>query len=170
MIGGNVKQHCDVAIECLRQVDLVAGQFQHVDPACRKRRLREDRQADIAAHQAGDARGLQDVVDERGSRRLAVGAGDADDLVRWKIAAGLREEFDIADDGNAGGARLRRERVGVERHAGGHDERVEAGEVVKGGDREKPLPFRGGVGVGATGVGLDETLPTPNPSLEGEGL
>ena len=37
----------------------------------------------------------------------------------------------------------------------------------------KPLPFRGGVGVGAVPkhVGLDETdIPHPNPSPEGEGL
>ncbi|MBB4153686.1 glycyl-tRNA synthetase beta chain [Sphingomonas jinjuensis] len=34
----------------------------------------------------------------------------------------------------------------------------------------KPLPFRGGVGVGATSAGLGETGPTPNPSPEGEGL
>ena len=34
---------------------------------------------------------------------------------------------------------------------------------------EKPLLFRGGVGVGDTGDGLGETSPTPNPSPEGEG-
>ena len=34
----------------------------------------------------------------------------------------------------------------------------------------KPLPFRGGVGVGDAGVDLCETSPTPNPSPEGEGL
>jgi ribonuclease R len=34
----------------------------------------------------------------------------------------------------------------------------------------KPLPFRGGVGVGAASDGLGETRPTPNPSPEGEGL
>ncbi|MFC3579850.1 DNA replication/repair protein RecF [Sphingomonas hylomeconis] len=35
----------------------------------------------------------------------------------------------------------------------------------------KPLPFRGGVGVGEYGnAGLGETAPTPSPSPEGEGL
>jgi len=34
----------------------------------------------------------------------------------------------------------------------------------------KPLPFRGGVGVGDAGDGLGETPPHPNPSPEGEGL
>jgi len=34
----------------------------------------------------------------------------------------------------------------------------------------KPLPFRGGVGVGDAGVDLCEASPTPNPSPEGEGL
>ena len=35
---------------------------------------------------------------------------------------------------------------------------------------KKPLPFRGGVGVGITSAGLGEISPTPNPSPEGEGL
>ncbi|HEU4961924.1 MAG TPA: glutamine-hydrolyzing carbamoyl-phosphate synthase small subunit [Sphingomonas sp.] len=39
------------------------------------------------------------------------------------------------------------------------------------GDDGKPLPFRGGVGVGHVGAGvLGETSPTSNPSPEGEGL
>ena len=91
-------------------------------------------------------------------------------LCGGKVGAGQREEFDVADDGDASRACLGGERVGVERNAGGHDQGVEAGQIVEGGDRQKPLPFRGGVGVRATGVGLDETLPTPNPSPEGEGL
>ncbi len=38
------------------------------------------------------------------------------------------------------------------------------------GRADKPLPFRGGVGVGDTGVALGETRPTPNLSPEGEGF
>ncbi len=35
---------------------------------------------------------------------------------------------------------------------------------------DEPLPFRGGVGVGESGVGLGETSTTPNPSSKEEGL
>ncbi len=54
--------------------------------------------------------------------------------------------------------------------AGALDPSLNAGDVVID---HKPLPFRGGVGVGAvpTLVGLGETdTPRPNPSPEGEGL
>ena len=129
MIGRDVEQHRDVAVEALGQVDLVARQFEDIDAAFGERVLRQDRQADVAAHQARHARGLEDVVDQRGGGRLAVGAGDADDLVRRKVGAGAGEQFDVADDLDPGLARALRDRVAVERQAGGDDDAVEAGEV-----------------------------------------
>ena len=98
MVGRDVEQHRDVAIEALGQVDLVARQFEHIDPAFGQRVLRQDRQADVAAHRARHARGLEDVVDQRGGGRLAVGAGDPDHLVRRQLGPGAGEQLDVADD------------------------------------------------------------------------
>ena len=68
-------------------------------------------------------------MDERGGGRLAVGAGDADDLVRRKLGPGAGEQLDVADDLDAGLAGALRDRVAVERQAGRDDEAVELGEV-----------------------------------------
>ena len=79
-------------------------------------------------------------MDERGRRRLAVGAGDADDLVRRKLGPGAGEQLDVADDLDAGLAGTLRDRVAVEREAGRDDEAVELGEVgfVEVGDLSSP--------------------------------
>ncbi len=79
------------------QVELEARQFEDVHPAGRQRLLRQDRRADVAAEARRDAGGDEDVVDQRRGRRLAVGPGDADDLVRRQARASLSEEFDVAD-------------------------------------------------------------------------
>jgi glycyl-tRNA synthetase beta chain len=42
-----------------------------------------------------------------------------------------------------------------------------AANILKAAEKDSPLPFRGGVGGGAVGVGGD--FPTPSPSPEGEG-
>ena len=68
-------------------------------------------------------------MDQRGGRRLAVGAGDADDLVRRKLGPGAGEQLDVADDLDAGLAGALRDRVAVERQAGGDDQAVELAEV-----------------------------------------
>src|SRR5690606_6212079 len=64
-----------------------------------------------------------------GRRRLAVSTGDADDLVRRKVAAGLGEQLDVADQRHTGGTRLVGDRMGVERHARRQHHAVEPGEV-----------------------------------------
>ena len=143
VIGRDVEQHCDVAIEALRQVDLVARQLQHVDAAFGQRVLGEDREADVAAHRRRHARGLEDVVDQRGGGRLAVGAGDPDDLVRRKLGAGAGEQLDVADDLDAGLAGALRDRVAVERQARGDDEAVELREVGLVRVRRFPFPGEG---------------------------
>ena len=71
-------------------------------------------------------------MDQRGGCRLAVGAGDADDLVRREIGAGAGEQFDVADDFDAGFAGAGGDRVAVEGEAGGDDDGVELGEVGLG--------------------------------------
>src|SRR3546814_8542302 len=53
----------------------------------------------------------------------------ANDLVRRQVALGFGEEFDVADDGNMGFARVRGARVAVERHAGRDDDARETDEV-----------------------------------------
>ena len=113
MVRRDVEQHRDVAIEALRQVDLVARQLEHIDPAFGQRILGEDRQTDVAAHRRRNACGLENVVDERGRRRLAVGAGDPDDLVRRKLGPGAGEQLDVADDFDSGLAGALRDRMPV---------------------------------------------------------
>ena len=68
-------------------------------------------------------------MDQRGGRRLAVGAGDADHLVRRQLGPGAGEQLDVADDLDPGLAGALRDRVAVERKAGGDDEAVELAEV-----------------------------------------
>ena len=80
--------------------------------------MRQNGKADVAAHGGGDARRLQDVVDQRGGGRFAVGAGDADDFVRGQFGAGLSEEFDVADDGDSMRGGVGGDGVAIERHAG----------------------------------------------------
>ncbi len=68
-------------------------------------------------------------MDERGRRRLAVGAGDADDFVRRKLGPGAGEQLDVADDLDAGLAGALGDGVAVEREARCDDEAVELAEV-----------------------------------------
>ena len=69
------------------------------------------------------------MVDQRGGGRLAVGAGDADDLVRRKLGPGAGEQLDVADDLDPRLAGALRDGVAVDRETGGDDEGVELGEV-----------------------------------------
>jgi hypothetical protein len=95
MVGADVQEHRDVAVEAPGEVDLVGGELEHIDPdpifIWRQRLLVEDRKPDIAPHRRGDSGGGQDVVDQGGGGRLAVGAGDPHHLVRRQVRPGLRE-------------------------------------------------------------------------------
>ena len=130
MIGRDVEQHRDIAIERLRQVDLIARQLQHIDAALRQRLLLKDRQPDVSAESRRNAGGLQNVVDQRDGSGLTVRAGNADDLVRRQRGARLGEELDVADDGRVFGAGERRDVVGIERHARRNDKRIVFSEVI----------------------------------------
>ena len=66
MVGGDVGEHCDIAIEAVREVDLVTRQFEHIDPAFGQGLLRQDRQADIPAHQRRQPSGLHHMVQQGG--------------------------------------------------------------------------------------------------------
>ena len=136
MVGGDVGQHRDIADEAEGQLELVRRQFEHIDAPCGQRLLRQDRQADVAAHPRRDAAAGEQVMDERGDRRLAVGAGDADDLVRGQAGPREGEQLDIADDRNAGLLRPLHDCRGM-RHARRGDERLQPGEAgaVEVGER-----------------------------------
>ena len=69
------------------------------------------------------------MVDERGGRRLAVGAGDPDDLVRRKLGPGAGEQLDVADDLDAGLPGALGDRMAVERQARRDDEAVKLRKV-----------------------------------------
>ena len=133
MIGRDVEQHRDIAVEAIGQVDLIAGQFQHIDAhplqVRLQRRLAQHRQADIAAHDCRIARLFDDMMDQRRRGRLAIGAGDADDLVRRQRRPGESEQFDVADDRHASDLRPHRDGMPIERHARRHDDAVKAGQV-----------------------------------------
>ena len=129
MVGRDVEQGRDVARQRLRDIDLVARQFEHVDPVRGQRILAEDRLADIAPHQARHARLFEQVVDQRGGGRLAVGPGNPDDAVRRKLVAHLRKQLDIADQRDVRALGRGDDRMAVERHAGRDDHAVEPLEV-----------------------------------------
>jgi hypothetical protein len=59
----------------------------------------------------------QQVVDQRGGGRLAVGAGDADDAVRGQVRRAMGEQFDVADDRHPRRSGVSGDGMGIERHA-----------------------------------------------------
>ncbi|GGI92388.1 hypothetical protein GCM10007973_30770 [Polymorphobacter multimanifer] len=128
MIGGDVEQHRHLAGEAFGDLELITRQFEDIDTARGQRVLREDRQADVAAHRCRHAGLDEDVVDERRRRRLPVGTGDADDAVWGKVRAGLCEQLDIADHRHACGGGAGEDGGGV-RHAWGNDDRGQPGQV-----------------------------------------
>src|SRR3546814_12795486 len=108
---------------------MLVRHFSDIGPAFWQRYAAENLQANIAPHQRRDPCDFEHVGDERGDGRLAVGAGDAKDLVRRQVALGFGEEFDVADDGNLGFARVRGDRVAVARPAGRDDDARETDKV-----------------------------------------
>ena len=120
VVGRDVEDDGDCGMELLGGFELEAGDFEDgpgvvgavVDQ-------RDDRDADVAADQRGQAGLLQDFADQRGGGGLAVGAGDGEDLALEEA----RGQFEFADDGPAEVAHLHQ--FGrVERHAGADDDEV----------------------------------------------
>jgi hypothetical protein len=97
MVGRQVEQRADLRLEAGHQVDLVGRQLEHIDPPRQRRRQQKGRGADVAAD-LGIAPGRpQHVAGKRGGGRLAVGAGDRDDLGPGAVhLAG--EHLGVADD------------------------------------------------------------------------
>jgi hypothetical protein len=98
MIGG-------VRLQAGGQVELVGRQLQHIDRPAVHVLEAEHADADVAAD-AGVAAGAgADVADQGRGRRLAVGAGDGDDLRALVGRGGVDragEELDVAEDLDAG--------------------------------------------------------------------
>src|SRR5690606_19893899 len=126
-------------------------QLQHIDGAAVHVVEAEDAQADVAAD-AGVAAGAgADVADEGRGGRLAVGAGDGDDLRPFVLGRGVHgagEELDVAQDLDARSlgllprpVRLRvRQRHARREHQGGEPAPVGGGEVRQ----RQPCGFGGG--------------------------
>ena len=78
MILRHVQQNADGGAQRRRQIDLIGRHFQHVGTAGRERLERQHRHADIAAHLRVAAGAVDQMRDQRGGGRFAVGAGDGD--------------------------------------------------------------------------------------------
>ena len=103
VVLADVEQDADGRIERGREIDLVGRHLDHVDAARARRLQRQDRGADIAAHLRVVAGDLQQMRDQRGGGRFAVGAGDGDERrVRRVTPALAAEQFDVADHLDAG--------------------------------------------------------------------
>ncbi len=100
-----------------------------MEPVARRRIKRHHGAPDIAAHLCVSAGSRQDVGNQRGRGRLAVGARHGDEgRLRSPCGALAREQFDIADDldTRAAGKLDRPVRLGMrQRHAGRQHERGE---------------------------------------------
>src|SRR3569623_997652 len=71
MVGGEVEQNRDIAIEVERQIELVARQFKDIDTPLRQRIFTQAGQPNYAAQPRGHTGGLDEMVDQRGGGRLA---------------------------------------------------------------------------------------------------
>ncbi len=129
MIRRDVEQHGHVRVQRRRQVDLEGRQLEHIGPRRRRRRQVQHRLADIATDFRIEAKLLQHVANQGRGRRLAVGAGDADDarlLASLRRADRAEEQLDIADHFAARLARLEHKRVRAwmcQRHPGAEHQR-----------------------------------------------
>lgn len=141
VILADIEQNADGGVERGREIDLVGRHLDDVDAARARRLQRQDRGADIAAHLGVVAGDLREMCDQRRRGRLAVGAGDRDELrVRCMPSPLTAEQLDVADHLDTGLARLQhapvRHRMG-QRHAGRQHQRCEIvpGDVAQiGGD------------------------------------
>ncbi|TPW04458.1 MAG: hypothetical protein FD124_2601 [Alphaproteobacteria bacterium] len=150
VVRREVQEHRHRAAQAFLKIELIGGELQHVVGARVQRLEIEHARADIAADAHIAARGLQDVADQRRCGGLSVRAGDADDLraaMRGQRVHGAGEEFDVADDRHADGAREFDHAVRTrmrQRHARREHERREPAPVA-GVDVGEDNPFLLGV-------------------------
>ncbi len=119
VVGRDVQDHADVEARSLHRLELEAGQLEH-DPVPRRHLVQavENGVADVAADEDRPIAGCKNGAGERGRRRLAVGAGDADD----RPGAQAQEQVDLAGNLDAPPSRVIQE-LGIPLHtrAGIHD-------------------------------------------------
>ena len=144
MIGRDVDQRADARRQRRGEIDLERRAFDDVDAPVGRRQQIENRHADVAAHRHVAAGLAQDMGDQRRRRRLAVGSGDGHERRARRARGALAgEEFDVADDSDAGRLRPfdRPVRLGMgQRHARREHERREAAPVDGGQiDRREAL-------------------------------
>ena len=108
MVGRDVQEHADPAGDLLGEVELVGGELEHEQPVVAVELQIEHRPADIAAHRRVQASGREEMVDQGGGRRLAVGAGDdggvptGAQLAQYRAVEGHRHQ--AADHGSGAAA------------------------------------------------------------------
>ena len=79
MVLGDIEQNAHSGVQRGCKIDLVGRNLQHINAARRKRLERQHRNADIAAHLRVAASAVDQMRDQRGGGRLAVGASDCDE-------------------------------------------------------------------------------------------
>src|SRR5205807_3435745 len=79
MVLGDVEKNADRGVERRREVDLIRGALDHMRARLVWRGQREDGSADVTADLRVAAGRAQQMRNERGGRRLAVGASDGDE-------------------------------------------------------------------------------------------
>ena len=148
MVRRDVEQDRGVRVEAWRQVELEAGELDHIIAAVRERRQVEHRLADIAAKHRVFANGGEDVMRERCCGGFAVRAGDGDHLGRCARRFALADEnLGVADDLDAvlAGELHRPMRLGMgERHAGRQHQRIDGAPIrlVQIAKRQSSSPRR----------------------------
>ena len=114
MVRRQVQHHRDIAVQALHQVELIGRELQHIDRVGMQRRKVQHAGADIAADAHIASGFLEDVADQRGGGRLAIGARDADDFrtaaLRQRLH-GAGKQFHVADHRHAGHLRHAHEAV-----------------------------------------------------------
>ena len=111
MIIGDVEDRGRRRIQRLRGLQLKTGKLQH--PYLRQgigvlrfHQGRQGRGGNVAGDADGLARGAQQMPRQCGGGGLAIGAGDRQHRHGTKATQRLGEQLDLADDRNAGGARV----------------------------------------------------------------
>ena len=143
VVGGDVENDGDLWMKLHGGFELETGDFQNrpgvvgavVDQG-------DDREADVAADQRGQAASLEDFAQQRGGGGLAVGAGDGQRMALEKA----RGQLQLADDRQAEVLHLG-QLGGVQRHAGADDNQILAAEgeqaVAAGLDHDAGFDQRG---------------------------
>ena len=127
MVLCDVEKNADRGVERRREVDLIRGALDDVSARLIWRGQREDGGADVTADLGVAASRAQQMRNERGGRRLAVGSSDGNERCCRRTGPALAaKQLDISYHLNAGSPREPhrpvRRRV-RERHAGGEHKR-----------------------------------------------